>query len=203
MSEPIALLLLGGLWSGWCGLHSLLITRRARDYFVRRLGERFVWFRLAYNIFSLVTLIPVVLVHWRLQGPVLFAWSGYWQVARLVLFGAAGLLFYGGARAYDMGYFLGLKQVREYRAGRRPAPARLSREGVLGYVRHPWYTAGLLVIWTLGPVTAASLVAKVVLSGYLVIGAVLEERKLVAEFGEEYRQYQREVNMLLPWPRRK
>jgi protein-S-isoprenylcysteine O-methyltransferase Ste14 len=33
----------------------------------------------------------------------------------------------------------------------------------------------------------------------VVVGTILEERKLVAEFGDEYRQYQREVSMLFPW----
>jgi len=33
----------------------------------------------------------------------------------------------------------------------------------------------------------------------MAIGSVLEERKLVREFGEEYRAYQRQVPMLVPW----
>jgi protein-S-isoprenylcysteine O-methyltransferase Ste14 len=41
--------------------------------------------------------------------------------------------------------------------------------------------------------------AGVILSLYLVVGTILEERKLVAEFGESYRAYQREVSMLVPW----
>ncbi|MDP3480639.1 MAG: hypothetical protein Q8R88_12775 [Desulfoprunum sp.] len=37
------------------------------------------------------------------------------------------------------------------------------------------------------------------LSAYLIIGTILEERKLVVEYGDIYRTYQRQVPMLLPW----
>jgi protein-S-isoprenylcysteine O-methyltransferase Ste14 len=40
-----------------------------------------------------------------------------------------------------------------------------------------------------------------VLSVYIIIGCILEERKLLAEFGDAYRQYQRQVPMLVPLPR--
>jgi protein-S-isoprenylcysteine O-methyltransferase Ste14 len=38
----------------------------------------------------------------------------------------------------------------------------------------------------------------VILSGYLVIGTLLEERKLVLEFGDKYKLYQRQVSMFIP-----
>jgi protein-S-isoprenylcysteine O-methyltransferase Ste14 len=38
-----------------------------------------------------------------------------------------------------------------------------------------------------------------VLTGYFLVGAILEEKKLLAEFGEEYRGYQRDVSMLFPF----
>jgi protein-S-isoprenylcysteine O-methyltransferase Ste14 len=39
------------------------------------------------------------------------------------------------------------------------------------------------------------------LSAYVWIGVTLEERALLATFGDDYRRYQREVPKLLPWPR--
>jgi protein-S-isoprenylcysteine O-methyltransferase Ste14 len=44
----------------------------------------------------------------------------------------------------------------------------------------------------------AVLVTNAVLSAYLIIGTLLEEKRLVAEFGEEYRDYQEQVPMFLP-----
>jgi protein-S-isoprenylcysteine O-methyltransferase Ste14 len=83
-------------------------------------------------------------------------------------------------------------------AFRQAAAGGLTHRGILGAIRHPWYTGGLCILWV-RPKDAASLVTSIMLSLYLVIGAYLEESKLLAEFGDEYRPYQREVSMFLPF----
>jgi protein-S-isoprenylcysteine O-methyltransferase Ste14 len=40
-------------------------------------------------------------------------------------------------------------------------------------------------------------------TGYILIGIYLEERDLVALFGDQYRRYRRQVSMLVPLPTRK
>jgi protein-S-isoprenylcysteine O-methyltransferase Ste14 len=40
-------------------------------------------------------------------------------------------------------------------------------------------------------------------TGYLLIGIQLEERDLIAMFGDQYRHYRRQVAMLIPLPGRK
>jgi protein-S-isoprenylcysteine O-methyltransferase Ste14 len=44
-----------------------------------------------------------------------------------------------------------------------------------------------------------SLVSKLVLSVYIIIGTLLEEQKLIREIGEPYRAYRKKVPMLIPW----
>jgi protein-S-isoprenylcysteine O-methyltransferase Ste14 len=39
----------------------------------------------------------------------------------------------------------------------------------------------------------------VILTAYLIVGTLLEEKKLVREFGMEYRAYQARVSMFLPY----
>lgn len=80
----------------------------------------------------------------------------------------------------------------------------LDTGGVLSVVRHPWYSGGILIVWarTLDP---AAIVTNAVLCGYFVVGAMLEERKLKAQFGRQYAVYQRRVSMLFPvkWAKRR
>ena len=64
-------------------------------------------------------------------------------------------------------------------------------------VRHPWYVAVFLLIWA-GDQNAAAITVNLVLSAYLIVGTLLEERKLVIEFGEKYRSYQDRVSMFVP-----
>jgi protein-S-isoprenylcysteine O-methyltransferase Ste14 len=47
-------------------------------------------------------------------------------------------------------------------------------------------------------VTQLDLTAFVLISLYFIVGALLEERRLISIFGEEYRKYQQEVSMFIP-----
>ena len=63
--------------------------------------------------------------------------------------------------------------------------------------RHPWYLAVFILLWA-RDFTLARLMINVVLSAYLLVGTLLEERKLIIEFGEKYKAYQRQVSMFIP-----
>jgi len=73
----------------------------------------------------------------------------------------------------------------------------IDSSGVLGLVRHPWYTAVVLLLWA-RDLDVAALVANGVLTIYIVVGTLLEEGKLVHEFGDAYRNYQGRVSMFVP-----
>jgi protein-S-isoprenylcysteine O-methyltransferase Ste14 len=55
------------------------------------------------------------------------------------------------------------------------------------------------LIWLTPQMTVNRLTLFVVLSIYLYVGTFFEERRLVAEFGDDYREYQRQVPRLIPW----
>ena len=82
--------------------------------------------------------------------------------------------------------------------GLLPAHRGVKSDGLYRWVRHPLYTAGLMFIW-LAPLMSVNLLAlNLGFSLYIVVGAYIEERKLVAEFGPAYTAYQRETPMLVP-----
>ncbi|WP_456387111.1 methyltransferase family protein [Desulfolithobacter sp.] len=188
------------LWIVWSTLHSFLVSRRITAYLRRRGGLWQGGFRLFYISFSLLSLLPLIWYQFQLPQQVLFQYQGTWRLLQALLLLYAFIMFYGGKKVYDMEYFLGLKQWREYRAGAlhiRQVPFR--RSGLLRHVRHPWYSGGLALLWAAGPLTDVNLISRMVLSLYLVIGAMLEEQKLKEELGHRYVEYCRQVPMLIPW----
>lgn len=87
---------------------------------------------------------------------------------------------------------------RVHRARRE---GRLVTEGVYSRVRHPQYTGLFLIVFGEGIVhwpTIFSVVAFPVIVVAYTILARKEERRMVAELGDEYRQYQRRVPMFIP-----
>lgn len=193
-------LLLALLWAAYCAVHSTLISISVTGWFKTVLAGGYRFYRLSFNIFSIITLIPLIMYSHsaRFNSEPLFAWSGLWVIVRyfLVVLGAA--LFIAGARHYSMFQFLGIRQIRNETAGSVMADGGyFCDKGVLGLVRHPWYVAVFILLWT-SDLNAAAITVNLVLSAYLIVGALLEERKLVIEFGEEYRRYRERVSMFIP-----
>ncbi len=194
------LLLLGLLWIIWCTMHSLMISLPVIAFFRRLLGDRFRYYRLFYTVTACVSLVPLLVLTRIGRGDIVISWQGPWQIGRFILLVTASLLFWTGAQRYDMRNFLGIEQIRSGKLHRLLSETEeFAATGVFSLTRHPWYLGSLLLIWSILPAySPADLLVSAILSGYLIIGTVLEERKLVAEYGEKYRRYQRQVSMLLP-----
>jgi protein-S-isoprenylcysteine O-methyltransferase Ste14 len=176
-----------------------MISLRATEYLQRRFGSHFRFYRLVFNLVAIATIIPVILYGQSLQGRVLFHWEGFMIVFQVLLLAAAVLLFFAGAKHYDMLQFLGLRQIRTGTAHSvLTETGKLVTTGILGMTRHPWYLATIMLVWARG-LDVAALITNGILTIYLIVGTVLEERKLIIEYGEDYRKYQKKVSMLIPF----
>jgi protein-S-isoprenylcysteine O-methyltransferase Ste14 len=184
----------------YTGLHSLLATHRAKD-FVRRvvgvLADRY--YRLVYNLVAVLTFLPILAILIMNPGRLLYRITQPWLVLMILGQALSIVVMVIGFLHSDPLHFFGLRQL----LNRDEKPGVLTIHGLYRWVRHPLYTVGLTFIW-LTPIMTVNLLALiVVLSIYLVIGSIFEEQRLIAEFGQPYRDYQRQVPRLFPLPRRK
>ncbi len=153
--------------------------------------------RALYAVASGLVLWAVMLL-WQPAGPIVAGVGPpmRWLLRALFVVAAAGFLW--GLRSLDALDGFGARPIRAHLRGAAPAEPGLAVRGPYRWVRHPLYTAVLVMIWAAPDVTADRLLFNVMWTVWIVVAVRLEERDLVAEFGDGYRRYQRQVPMLLP-----
>ena len=197
-------LLLVILWIAWCALHSVLISLAFTGWLQAKFPKGFRFYRILYNFIALISLLPVLFYTYALRSAPLIDWEGAWRIVPISLGVAALFFFVAGGRRYDFLQFMGLRQLKNENAcSVLTEDCSIDTSGVLSAVRHPWYSAGMLVVWA-RPLDASAILTNLVICAYFVVGAILEERKLKTRFGRQYTDYQQEVSMFLPikWAQR-
>lgn len=175
--------------------HSGMVRSSFRARVARACGEQLVG--VVYAAASGAALL-ICLVLWQPVGePILSPGAGVAWLARLVfLLGIAGFLW--TVRALGSFDTFGLRPILSQVRRREPEPAALAIRGPYRWVRHPIYLFALVLFWSCPVVTADRLLFNLLWTGWVIVGTVLEERDLVAQFGDDYLAYQRRVPMLLP-----
>ena len=192
------------LWTGYCSLHSYLISIRLTKLMEQLLKQYFAFYRLFYILISIALLIPLLNYSSTLNDKVLFTYPPVLSVARQALMAASLLLFFWAFFFdYDFLSFFGIRQILNFgKTKREEKSVVLKRRGLLGIMRHPMYLALIVYLWC-QTFSLTEVVVNLVLTIYVIIGTRLEERKLVLEFGDAYTKYQQEVPMLIPFTTRK
>lgn len=178
-------------------LHSLLASLPVKDRMEEKLGiSSRRWYRLAFNIIAAITFLPVAALVVVLPDAPIYRLAFPRSLPGLLLQGLAVLGVMISVIQTGAGYFLGLKQLRA-QPGDGPR-AVLVTTGFYRYMRHPIYFFGLLFIWFTPWLTWNILALNLALTAYLWIGAILEEKRLVLEFGDSYLEYRQNVPMIIP-----
>jgi protein-S-isoprenylcysteine O-methyltransferase Ste14 len=177
-------------------LHSILASNQAKKL-ARTWGGEYAQriFRLFYNLLATVTLLPVLALPAVLPDQLLYKIPYPWTLLSSAMQLLALLALAAGVLQTGLWSFLGVRQLV---VGAEDKPAQLVVSGLYSRMRHPLYTAGLVFIWLIPRMSVNFLALNLGLSLYLIVGAMVEERKLVTEYGDAYVRYREQTPMFLP-----
>jgi protein-S-isoprenylcysteine O-methyltransferase Ste14 len=158
--------------------------------------------RSTYVLFSNAALI-LLFACWQPIGSV--AWDVQSPVARVALYagGAAGwalvLLATFLINHFDL---FGMRQVWLYFRNRPYTRLTFRTPWFYSVVRHPLYVGWLMAFWLTPTMTVAHLLFAIATTLYILVAIQFEERNLIQEHGESYREYRRQTPMLVPFSKR-
>ncbi|MBT3091287.1 MAG: hypothetical protein JAZ02_08960 [Candidatus Thiodiazotropha endolucinida] len=198
MPTSVELILLALVWLIYFLSHSLLASLWMKRVFAQHLPTVAPWYRLLFNLVALLLLAPPLYMLWSYRSDLLWQWQGTmaWLAYGLMIISVAGFIW--SMRYYDSREFLGIRQLQRQQRDVNDLE-QLHISPLHRFVRHPWYTLGLILIWV-QDMDPARLVSAIAVTSYLVLGSRLEEDKLLVYHGDTYRKYQKRVPGLIPRP---
>jgi protein-S-isoprenylcysteine O-methyltransferase Ste14 len=93
----------------------------------------------------------------------------------------------------------GLQQVVLNMLGKKVSEPTFKTPGLYKLVRHPIYFGFIVAFWAAPVMTIGHLLFAAVTTAYIFVGIALEERDLIAQFGDDYRRYRERVAMMIPF----
>ncbi len=179
--------------------HSVMARRSFKRWWTRLVPEaieRSTYVLAASLLLLLLCLAwrPITAPVWHIDQPVI-------RLSLLALFWAGWLLVLVAGLLANHLELIGLQQVLDAAGGRLKTTLTLTTSGLYSLVRHPIYVGALVAFWATPDMTVGHFLFSAAASAYTIFGTLLEERDLVHLFGDQYRQYQRRVRMLLPFPK--
>jgi protein-S-isoprenylcysteine O-methyltransferase Ste14 len=171
----------------------------------KRWWTRVVASSIERSTYVLLSSAVLVLLYWQWRTMPAVIWDVRQPAARVVFW---ALFWLGWAIALASTFLVshfdlfGLRQV--YLAWRGKPYTHIGFHARLLYrlVRHPLMLGFVIAFWAAPTMTVGHLLFSIGMTGYILTAIQLEEHDLVAELGDTYRDYRREVPMLVPRPRR-
>jgi len=185
------------------GLFAVQHSGMARPAF-KRWWTRYVPTPIERSTYVLASSLVLILLFWQwrtLPAPI---WQVDSEPVRWVLYGLAAigwLLVLSSTFVINHFDLFGLRQVWDFALRRDPEhDTAFVTRAFYRIVRHPLMLGFLIAFWSTPDMSAGRLLFALMTTGYILVAVkFLEERDLVAQFGDTYRGYQRDVPMLLPW----
>lgn len=179
-------------------IHSVLAAHRTKELFKNWLGERNYqrFYRLFFSIQAIVLFVPVLLLVVILPDQIIYRIPSPWIFLTITLQILAAVGIVHTIMLTGMLRFTGVLQALDPSQAQKPVA--LVNRSLYRWVRHPIYTCMFLLVWLVPVMSWNILALNIGISFYNVLGAKLEERKLVQEFGNDYEEYRQRTPFIIP-----
>ncbi len=172
--------------------------KKAWTKVVPQVIERSTYVLLASSLLALLfwQWRPILGVVWSVEN------SAASMVLRVIFFAGWALVL---VSTFLIGHFdlFGLRQVYLYQVGKAYTTSGFKTPGLYKVVRHPIMLGFIIAFWATPKMTAGHLVFAIATTVYILIALQIEERDLMNMHGDAYKNYQLQVSMLIPLPRKK
>jgi protein-S-isoprenylcysteine O-methyltransferase Ste14 len=149
----------------------------------------------------LFTVFALAVLFWAWQPLPQVVFSAESELARTVLYGVFGLgvgLVLYSTFLIDHFDLFGLRQVVLHFRGRPYAHKSFVTPSLYKHIRHPLYVGWFVTLWATPDLTVGHLLFAGVVTGYVLVAIVFEERDLEGFLGQEYRVYRERTPKFIP-----
>jgi len=133
-----------------------------------------------------------------------------WNFQGTFLAGILWALFATGCLIISISTFLinhfelfGLRQTYYSLVNKETPPVSFNKNGLYQFCRHPMMLGFIITLFATPTMTFGHLFFAIIVTGYIFIALIFEERDLVNLIGEDYKQYQKDVPKICPFSFRK
>jgi methanethiol S-methyltransferase len=176
-------------------IHSLTASLPFKRLLVRGLGSRADRLYMpVYSLIAMLTIFPLVYLLYKKPGRILYRIPSPW---RWLMIGGQLITALIAPRAFrDAPHRF--KICSQLSGPQATEAGSLNIRGIYRWVRDPFLLSGLVMLWLTPIMTVNLLIIYLLTTVYLFLGSLHWETRLVAQFGDEYREYQKRVHRIIP-----
>jgi methanethiol S-methyltransferase len=186
------------------GLFAVQHSVMARPAF-KRLWTRIVPAPAERSTYVLLSNLALLLIFWLWRPLAQPVWEIASPALRWLIWGicACGwIVVLVSTFLIDHFELFGLRQTFLYFSGRADRLTGFKTVALYRYVRHPLMSGFLIAFWATPTMSVGHLFFAATTTAYILIALQIEERDLLTFHGDEYREYRRQVGMLIPAAKR-
>lgn len=183
-------------------IHSVLASNELKQKLADKIGNKIAFYRLFYNLTSLFSFVIIYEISPKPDFMIYDLDYPFDIIIILLQLIPIGGLFWS-VRQNDLKEFLGMNQIiryfkNEYNYLELDEKSVLRIDGAYKYSRHPIYLFSIIFLFLRPSMDLFYLTFAIILTVYLYIGSIYEERKLILKFGKDYIDYMEQVPRIFP-----